>query len=543
MFVFRVKHLLLACLLISVFLYFTSNSRINDVSSKYQTGIGEPKYDDLPNRSDDAERFIDKYIEEESHIRIKEIPVTTEEIILYINSNESEELTEEEEDEDEEVIETASEEYNEEPTDETDSTDGTVSSMKEDDFSVKLSKLKEVSHPKKLGKPSGPLYPKVINGKRNTTKTGRLGSKEFLPKAPSINKERQNQIHKQSPIVVLPRDSYWPPVMQPSDARIFSQIDYTKYNAEDRELLAERVGLYEERARTVSEVCREHPELITATPVHNFVWDQRHDPNIVWCEIPKAASTSWMVNFLRLGHYRENDTSLAHLSQNEQDAIRFETKLKDDNLHFRVLRLFPAPNTTRERYEVFSNALRFIIVRHPFTRLLSAYMDKMTTLNPLPIIYKFRELQTDIIERYRGNRTLPSNHDSNFPTFGEFVQYVIDSTAHMKTLKDWKKVICWQPYWTKCGVCAHDFQMVMKTETMEEDERFLVKLANLKELDKVYEWRHSKKSDTNRDEFFRQLSTEQVRSLYERYHLDFLLFGYSIQEYLELAYDASENNK
>ncbi|XP_066977729.1 carbohydrate sulfotransferase 10-like [Macrobrachium rosenbergii] len=575
MFVFRVKHLLLACFLTSVLLYFTSSPKINEIPTEPETGSGHPKHEALQTKDahpdDVMEKFIDSYVKDDFEIKVNPTAVTTDQSLFYAGDNETEALNEDDDDEDgydsdEEVSGTAHDEYDDYPTQSTKtnnvSNDGTFSSLKEVNVSMESSKRKEGTYQKNVRKHPGPHHSKekLTIKQLNATETGTVRNFQGGPKviepptappfgtndpprlAPLINKERQNQIHKESPIVVLPRDSYWPPVMQPSNARIFSEINYTKYNPEDRTYLSGRVGVYEERARTVSEVCRKHPDLITATPIHNFVWDRLHDPNIVWCEIPKAASTSWMVNFLRLGHYRENDTTLADFSEEERDAIRFETRLKDDNLHFRVLRLFPAPNTTKERYEVFSKALRFIIVRHPFTRLLSAYQDKMTTLNPLPIIYKFRQLQIDIIERYRGNKTIPRNHDSNFPTFDEFVQYVIDSTANLKTLKDWKKVICWQPYWTKCGVCAHDFQLIMKTETLEEDERFLVKLANLHELDKIYEWRHSKKSNIEKEEFFKQLSTKQVHSLYQRYRLDFLLFGYSIDQYLELAHDAHKQN-
>ncbi|XP_064112087.1 carbohydrate sulfotransferase 10-like [Macrobrachium nipponense] len=575
MFAFRVKHLLLVCLLTSLFLYYTSNPKINEIPTEPETGNGHPKYEALHKKDDHPhdviDNFIDTFVNDDFKINIKPAASSTDQSLFYVGENETGASTEDEYDEDsydsdEEVRGAAHDgyDYDNRPRQSAKANnvynEDTFSSLKEVAVSTASSKRKDgINHKNVHPRPSNPKE-KIIIKQKTATPVGIARNVQGSPKviapptvtplgtndppqlAPLINKERQNQIHKESPIVVLPRDSYWPPVLQPSNARIFSEINYTRYNPEDRKYLSGRVGVYEERARTVSEVCRNHPDLITATPVHNFVWDRLHDPNIVWCEISKVASTSWMVNFLRLGHYRENDTTLAGFSEKERDAIRFETRLKDSNLHFRVLRLFPAPNTTKERFEVFSKALRFIIVRDPFTRLLSAYQDKMTTLNPLPIIYKFRQLQIDIIERYRGNKTIPNNHDPNFPTFEEFVQYVIDSTADLKTLKDWKKVICWQPYWTKCGVCAHDFQMIMKTETMEEDERFLVKLANLHELDKVHEWRHSKKSDIEKEEFFKQLSTEQVHSLYQRYHLDFLLFGYSIDKYLELAYDVQKQN-
>lgn len=358
----------------------------------------------------------------------------------------------------------------------------------------------------------------------------------LLPVGPRVNETSRDLLAKVSPLVNLPKDEHWPLVLQPSGGAAFDKVNLSRYQSEDRAFLQARLDVYRERAQVVGEVCRSKPELMVPTNINIFTWDLRHDPNLVFCEISKVASTSWMVNFLRLAHYRENDTSLSHLPQGEQDAIRFEVHPENDSLHYRVFREYPAPNTTQERARVFARALRFIIVRHPFTRLLSAYRDKMTTLTPLPPTFNFRQLQLDIIKRYRREPTADS---SPFPTFEEFVQYVIDSTAPLKTLQDWRTVVCWTPYWARCGVCAHDFQLIMKIETLDEDEQFLVTLADLAELKKVKEWRHSAGNGINTTKrYFQQLSTQQMHQLYQQYQLDFQMFGYSIHQYLRLARDA-----
>ncbi|XP_071546658.1 carbohydrate sulfotransferase 11-like [Panulirus ornatus] len=364
-----------------------------------------------------------------------------------------------------------------------------------------------------------------------------LSNKDPPPLRPSINLKKRRERKADSPLVVLPRDKYWPTVLEPSDGAIFASINFSRYTPEDRQYLQEHVGVYEERARLVSKVCRKNPALASPVIIQTLVWDQKHHPNIVWCEISKVASSSWMINFLRLAHYRENDASLSSLPQQERDALRFEeSQFEAINVHFLVYRRFPAPSTTKERSRVFRHALRLLIVRHPFSRLLSAYMDKMMSITPKPEIFNFRELQLEIIRRYRPKN---SNETLLFPTFEEFVQYVIDSTASLKTLKDWKKMVCWTPYWAHCGVCSHDYQFIMKLETIVEDERFLVTLADLQELKQVHEWRNSKSSANTTHSFFQQLSTHQMQQLHQRYMLDFQLFGYSIDEYLPLAKDAT----
>lgn len=44
------------------------------------------------------------------------------------------------------------------------------------------------------------------------------------------------------------------------------------------------------------------------------------------------------------------------------------------------------------------------------------------------------------------------------------------------------QVKCWLPYWVHCGVCSSDYNIIMKLESMKDDERFLITLSRLEEL-------------------------------------------------------------
>lgn len=101
------------------------------------------------------------------------------------------------------------------------------------------------------------------------------------------------------------------------------------------------------------------------------------------------------------------------------------------------------------------------------------------------------------------------------------------------------QVVCWTPYWVQCGVCSSDYQVVLKLETMAEDEQFLAHVANLKEIQEVHEWRNLKKFAVSSvdlvPEYYKQITKRQMYLLYERYKLDFHLFDYAIDDYLEYA--------
>lgn len=71
-----------------------------------------------------------------------------------------------------------------------------------------------------------------------------------------------------------------------------------------------------------------------------------------------------------------------------------------------------------------------------FPRIVSAYLDKIATRNPRPKYFK--TLQMKIMKEYRKNRkpeALP------YPTFPEFVQYVLDSTRILHTVDQWMEKV------------------------------------------------------------------------------------------------------
>ena len=78
---------------------------------------------------------------------------------------------------------------------------------------------------------------------------------------------------------------------------------------------------------------------------------------LLYCPVFKAASTSWLVNYLKLSNSSTNP--------------------KEGNLHKKIDNLFPAPATFKLRKQIYSESVKFIIVRHPFERLVSAYRDKL----------------------------------------------------------------------------------------------------------------------------------------------------------------------
>ena len=74
--------------------------------------------------------------------------------------------------------------------------------------------------------------------------------------------------------------------------------------------------------------------------------------------------------------------------------------------------------------------------------------------------------------------------------------------------------------------------MILKLETMTEDERWLINTRNLTQLSRVRDWRHLSSSSATRHQLISQLSRQQLAAVYENYKVDFEMFNYSVAHYL-----------
>lgn len=119
--------------------------------------------------------------------------------------------------------------------------------------------------------------------------------------------------------------------------------------------------------------------------------DSLHRPNpweflvnrpyhLVWCNVFKAASTSWMYNFNILAGYKPKFLK--------------NSKLVPLNL---ARRRYPRPSL-HALQEALNDSIAFLIVRHPLERLLSAYRDKIQFSLPHTL---HRKLGNEIVLKYR----------------------------------------------------------------------------------------------------------------------------------------------
>ena len=234
--------------------------------------------------------------------------------------------------------------------------------------------------------------------------------------------------------------------------------------------------------------------------------------------------------------------------------------------------------------KLLKQSTKFLVVRHPFDRIISAYTGKIANPSPKPRFYK--QVQKEILRDYRES----PNPDHPTPTFVEYVHYLLDQTADLVHPRDWRGVDCVQAYYSVCVPCDVKYDVIIKLETHDQDTEYLIRKLNLTELQEPFTmWKHSSKDknsigdydyylyeeewrnprnlqlsteDPSKSEtsentlqaemvndeerckaekreykrsLFSQLTREEVEELYQNYIVDFQMFNYGIEEFLDYA--------
>jgi len=232
-----------------------------------------------------------------------------------------------------------------------------------------------------------------------------------------------------------------------------------------------------------------------------FLFD--HKTGTTYCFIHKVASSSWMALFARL----ENNPSF--LSWVSQTGSYYTVKARMSSSTNIV-----AHNTAQT--DLFS----FMVVRNPFDRILSAYRDRILrgdsnqALQHVPLILT-NHTSEDII---KDGKVIV------FPTFDAFVGYLIEGAIDPH----------WEAFYSACAPCLIDYDAIVKLENAPPEENYVLEKSGMGQFVEM-ERKHSSSqgSSEKRKQFYSALSCERIQKLYHIYRMDFILFQYSVQHFLQ----------
>lgn len=274
------------------------------------------------------------------------------------------------------------------------------------------------------------------------------------------------------------------------------------------------------RRNVMRQACRHHgldrrgeDSLHQPNPWEYFI-AEKNDIKLVWCNIFKSASSSWLYIFNQLAGF-------------SQSALKTR-KIPPVTL---ARKRYPRPSVRKLVSSLSSsNAIGFLIARNPYERFVSAYRDKikgaLTNSHHdkmgRKILVKYRHINP---KRFRRHRRM-------IPTFKEFVRYVLDESYAGNELD-----MHWAPVYSFCNPCQVNLTHIIKFETFDRDTTALLEKARLSHLlppnGKLMRQnmaRGYQKTASVVDIHLNELTPELLNGLRNLYKIDFDLFGYDKKE-------------
>ena len=260
-----------------------------------------------------------------------------------------------------------------------------------------------------------------------------------------------------------------------------------------------------------------------------LIEDKQH--NLLYCEVSKAGCTSvkriWMEANLRMSGSNTMNVS--------GFTLYGPSVHNPDNLKTAGLYLHKMNNWTNE----FKQYIKFIAVRHPYDRLVSAYYN----------VRFWKPGQADAHTYVTGHfkeRFLSSLHgDLKLLTFEQFLTVVTDNTIRLYQDRHWK------PYTESCYVCHVEYDYILKTETLYHDMEQIIKLLGHQDMKLVQMNAHKRDTDSGAKFFgkgdnsescwykhlpeYGSLCPEIKQAIAHRYRHDMEMFGYYFNEKTNIA--------
>ena len=216
---------------------------------------------------------------------------------------------------------------------------------------------------------------------------------------------------------------------------------------------------------------------------------------LLYCYAPKVGCANWKRVFSILyGNYN----SVENISTVKHSSMKLLSSYSDDEVSYRL-----------------KNYFKFMFVRHPMDRLLSAFRNKFGE--------HFRDFElkygVHIVKNFRPNP--PAQPRGDDVTFSEFLTYVASTQNHELNEH-------WSPYTDLCQPCFVNYDYVGQFEFLEDDAMFLLNVLN---LDKVVHYPkkqryYSALSEEEKAAYFESVPFTVLQDVINKFALDFQLFGY-----------------
>lgn len=278
-------------------------------------------------------------------------------------------------------------------------------------------------------------------------------------------------------------------------------------NSTNFDLIKDNNLKYLERRNNLQRVCRGYYNSsqilkVKRTKLDHILIDEKN--KVLFCYVPKVACTNWKRIFMVLTGKTDNISHVINLPSYEVHAKNLFTSLQN--------------YSSAQADYIINNYSKFIFVRNPFERLLSAYRNKLEQHYDSSKYFQAR-FGKYIIKNFRKNPSNMSLEKGDDVTFAEFAQYLIKSEVGSYNEH-------WQTVTELCHPCYLNYDLIGKYETLTEDSDFVLNYFKLNfsfpGLPKP------SRTASSLVKYFSTLDKDVIYKLYKIYELDFKLFGYDL---------------
>ncbi|XP_042327146.1 carbohydrate sulfotransferase 14-like [Sceloporus undulatus] len=261
--------------------------------------------------------------------------------------------------------------------------------------------------------------------------------------------------------------------------------------------------LQDTRNRTIRSACGQRaapggvwelPSGQRRTLLKHLLVSDKH--RFLYCYVPKVACSNWKRVLKVLGGALESVE--AKLKMDHKRDLVFLGDMKPQEIRYRLKHYF-----------------KFLFVRDPMERLLSAYRNKFGEIKEYQLKYGL-----EIVRRYRKS---PGGSTGDDVTFPEFLRFLLDEDVERMNEH-------WMPIYNLCQPCAVRYDFIGSYERLQEDANFVLERVQAPSSVRFPERQPWYKPVTPETLHYYLCNTPKglIRELLPKYIMDFSLFAYPL---------------
>ncbi|CAK9302746.1 unnamed protein product [Gordionus sp. m RMFG-2023] len=291
----------------------------------------------------------------------------------------------------------------------------------------------------------------------------------------------------------------------------------------------------------------DHPNNLSVITLKHLIVND--NLKLIYCYVPKVSSTQWKKIF-----YMEENSKLIKESNLSQAHVN---NLVHDRAQLTYLSSF---NDSSEVEKRLNHYKKFMFVREPLERLLSAYLNKFGSNDNLYFKKSFAKYILKLKHKSQRRFKETFNYSTeNIVEFRDFVKFILNPKTQKSSYLMNEH---WLPITSLCDPCAISYDFIGRQEQMIEDgnqvlsryfKKSVLKSDNafnlFKYVKKILRQSHHnaddydgltktpfiQRSHTNdlMNPYFRNISIREIEDLIKVYQNDYILFDYNDQAILE----------